>query len=124
MREYRAMRRKQVAHTDRTGRTIWVGDVIRYYAGSKRDIEQTYVAESFMAGPPQHPEGPNTFRAIGKDGYLEQGQYDLYELDQWSEVIGNRQATPIPERHCQLCGRFLMGDDTRCSTCGQYQGEA
>lgn len=126
--------------TDRMGRIIQAGDIIHYYAGSKRDIEQTYVCESLTEGPPHYQEGPNTFRAAGHDGYLmgnryadrwHDGRYALFELEHWSEVIGTITETPLRERiHCPHCGKQMAETDVSCPVCewkpadaGQQPGE-
>jgi hypothetical protein len=75
---------------DRQNKRIQVGDIIYYYSGTHRDIRQKYVAQSLT-------EGPNCFRSVGPDGKLQEASVPLFNLDEWSEIIGNIYETPLEE---------------------------
>lgn len=80
---------------DRNGNQIQVGDIVHYYAGSRRHILTEYVCESLISGPDDYKSAPNSFRAIGHDKRLQFTWVPLFELDKWGEVVGSIRETPL-----------------------------
>lgn len=73
---------------DKNSTRIQVGDIIRYYAGSKRQIEQLYL----VTNQPY----PDIFQGFDSQfGNLKENWYvRLLELETWGEITGHVGDTP------------------------------